>query len=284
MQALGSLNDRAWRVPLRWLVIVSLPLAVLVGVAYAASWLTTQHEIVVNERATAPQVQSANGPEEAFAARFATAYLSYQSGQTQQYRSALQPYLASNVDPGQLWDGNGTSTVQEALPVSVKALSTNVDRVTVAVLLSGQPPQWEYLGIPVHQDQSGFVVVDPPSLLPAPGQAQWQAPTSSMDDPALSASLKGNMAAFFTAYADSDWAQLGYYTSPGASIGGLAGAVKFVQLDQLQVDAGAGDQRTATATVTWQAGNAHLQQQYRLTLNDQTGKWLVSNLTPAGGD
>ncbi|MBO0708968.1 MAG: conjugal transfer protein, partial [Candidatus Dormibacteraeota bacterium] len=241
-------------------------------------------QIVIRGRAgAATPAPATKGAEEAFAVRFATAYLTYDQAHPGQYRARLQPYLAPSLDPGALWDGQGTQQVLEALPVSTASVGNGVDRVKVAVLVEGGT--WLYLGVPVHADRDAFVVVAAPALLPAPGSASWSSSNPPNQDPQLSTQLQGDLTAFFTAYGAGQQAQLGYYTTPGANLGGLGGEVDFVRLDQLVVDQG-GAQRTATAEVTWQPSGqpgTSLQESYQLTLVQQGGKWLVSNVAPAGG-
>jgi hypothetical protein len=264
----------------RVLVFGGIPL-LLIGMGYL---IGLHHgELVAIQRATAMPASVNGTGEEAFAARFATAYLTYDQANPQQYRAGLQPYLAQNLDPGILWNGQGAQRVAEALPASLISLGNGVDRVTVAVQLGGG--SWLYLGVPVHEDGNSFVVVASPALLPAPGQASWSPSPLYNEDPQLSNQLQGDLSAFFAAYAASDWSQLGYYTTPGSRIGGLGRAVALVGLDQLVVDQG-GEQRMATAEVTWQPENepgTSLQETYELTLVQQGGKWLVSRLGPAGG-
>lgn len=268
----------------RLLVFLGIPL-LLVGTGYLVG-LHRGEQVVAGPHpgATTAPASTGTAAEEAFAARFATAYLTYSQSNPEQYRSRLQPYLAQGVDAATLWDGQGTQQVAEALPASTAPLGGGVDRVTVAVLIQSGP--WLYLGVPVHADGSGaFVVVAAPALLPAPGQASWAPASHATQDSQLSAQLQGNLGAFFTAYAAGQQAQLSYYTTPGSSVGGLGGAVTFVRLDQLVVEQG-GARRTATAEVTWQPQGepgTSLQESYRLTLVQQGGKWLVSSLAPAGG-
>ena len=270
----------------RLLVFLGIPL-LLVGMGYLVGLHRGEQVAGRHPGATATATTGApsgTAAESAFAARFATAYLTYNQSNPQQYRARLQPYLAQGIDPGTLWDGQGTQQVLEALPASTSSLGGGVDRVTVAVLLQGG--SWLYLGVPVHADSGRFVVVAAPALLPAPGQASWTQASPASEDAQLSAQLQGDLSAFFTAYAAGQQAQLGYYTTPNSNVGGLGGAVTLVRLDQLVVAQGGGAQRTATAEVTWQPQGepgTSLQESYRLTLEQQGGKWLVSRVAPAGG-
>ena len=266
----------------RLVVFCGIPL-LLVGMGYLVG-LHRGEQVATQDRGgsgtSAPEVSAA---EQAFAARFATAYLTYDQSKPDQYGVRLQPYLAQNLDPGTFWDGQGTQQVLEALPASTAHLATGVDRVTVAVLIEGG--SWLYLGVPVHADGGTFVVVAAPALLPVPARASWSPSTTATQDTQLSTQLQGDVSAFFTAYAAGQQSQLGYYTTPGSAVGNLGGAVAFVHLDQLVVDQG-GAQRTATAEVTWQPQGepgTSLQESYQLTLVQQGGKWLVSSLAPAGG-
>lgn len=282
----GNLNptERWAKWASRLLVFLGIPL-LLVGMGYLVGLhrgeqLGGRHP----GAATATAAPAGTAAESAFAARFATAYLTYSQANPEQYRVRLQPYLAQGLDAGTLWDGQGSQQVAEALPASTASLGGGVDRVTVAVLL--QSGSWLYLGVPVHANGGRFVVVAAPALLPAPGQAAWSQSSPAAEDPQLSAQLQGDLSAFFTAYAAGQQAQLGYYTAPGSNLGSLGGAVSFVRLNQLVVDQGGATRRTATAEVTWQPQGepgTSLQESYQLSLVQQGGKWLVSNLAPAGG-
>lgn len=281
----GNLNppERWAKWASRLLVFLGIPL-LLVGMGYLVGLHRGEQLAGRQPGAPAASAPSGSAAESAFAARFATAYLTYNESNPAQYRSRLQPYLAQGIDLGSLWDGQGTQQVTEALPASTARLGGGVDRVTVAVLL--QNGSWLYLGVPVHASGGRFVVVAEPALLPAPGQASWTHSAPANQDAQLSAQLQGSLTAFFTAYAAGQQAQLGYYTTPGSDVGDLGGAVTLVHLDQLVVDRGGSTQREATAQVTWQPQGEQgtsLQESYRLTLVQQGGKWLVSSLTPAGG-
>ena len=282
----GNLNppERWAKWASRLIVFLGIPL-LLVGMGYLVG-LHRGEQVAGRQPAasTTRQGPAGTAAEGAFAARFATAYLTYSQSAPEQYRSQVQPYLAQGLDAGTWWDSRGTQQVLEALPASTSSLGGGVDRVTVAVLI--QTGSWLYLGVPIHADSGRFVVVGPPALLPAPAPAPWSQSSPPTEDAQLSAQLQGDLSAFFTAYAAGQQAQLGYYTTPGSNLGNLGGAVTLVRLNQLVVDQGGGAQRTATAEVTWQPQGqpgTSLQESYRLTLVQQGGKWLVSSLAPAGG-
>jgi Conjugative transposon protein TcpC len=221
-----------------------------------------------------------DGQAEAFAVRFATAYLTTQAGEETQWEASIKPYVVPNLNTSNWWAGNGTQTVGQVIPVS----ETRSDGLQHVLVVAAVGQGWLYLSVPIYQDQTGYSVVGPPALVPAPGQTStWSAPVTPNSDGQLTSQLESDLSAFFTAYAASNWTQLGYYTAPGTSTGGLAGAATFKSL-QLSVLPG-GDTRTALASVTWQEGQGgEYVQNYVLQLKQLGGKWLVAGVTPAGGE
>lgn len=266
----------------KWLgrlaIFAGIPLLlVLVGVGIGTR---------IQPHSEAPPPASSSGSsrvpqaEEAFAAQFATAYLTHQDGGLNLWEQQVAPYLAGGVDPSSWWNGQGSEQVAEVLPVSISGLGQAVDQVTIAALIGAS---WSYLGVPVHVAGGSFAVTGPPAIVPAPPIAAWSPPTTGSVDSALSGSLQSNVSAFFAAYAAGNVTQLGYYTAPGTTIRGLGGEVSLGRLVQLQVWQGGSSKRTATATVAWNSkdSSTSYQQTYQLSLAYVGGKWLVASVRPS---
>jgi Conjugative transposon protein TcpC len=218
---------------------------------------------------------------EALAARFAFTYETYDPQHTEDRQLALAAFLSSSeVDPSLGWDGTGSQTARAAIPSGIRVIDARQALVTVAVLVGSG--RWLYLSVPVVADQGALAVGGVPTLVPAPRKASWQPPTATDDqDSGLTQSLQGPLSGFFRAYAASDDAALRYYAAPGASISGLGGEVRFGDL-HLDVAAGDGPTRRATATVHWTdaATGAGMDQAYALVLRQVDGVWHVAQAGP----
>jgi hypothetical protein len=254
--------------------------AILALLIFIAGDELGQHKVAPTPHPAAAAPQQ-NGALEVFAARFVVAYLTTQNGQQAAWQQSLAPYVPSQVNLSNWWNGTGTNSVIEAIPVETSRAGA-ITHVTVAAETSHG---WIYLSVPVFQDANGYAVVNAPAVVPATGEAStWSPGQPPSVDGQLSSQLTSDLSNFFTAYAQSNWAQLGYYLAPGTTVGGLNNSVAFQSL-QLSVLTG-GSTRTAIAAVTWQPhgeSGGTVQQSYRLQLVQQGGKWLVSSLSPDGG-
>ena len=277
--------ERWVRLVARVLVFLGVPaLLVLVGVATGIR--LGEHKAAEIPVKTARASSPTDTAESTFAARFAVSYLSYHTGEQEQWQQSIAPYVAGGVDPSNWWNGEGTQSVTEVLPVSSHPLGSGADQVTVAVLLQGGP--WVYLGVPVHAQKGAYAVVGEPALVPAPAASTWDPPQNqqAQTDAQLSAQLKDDVAAFFTAYASGNGTQLSYLTSPEAGIRGLDATVTLAGVSSLFVYQGGATHRSALAVVKWQprgGSGAVWEQSYRLTLVNASGKWLVATVAPAPG-
>lgn len=227
--------------------------------------------------ASAPQVDQA---AEAFATRFATAYLTYDSAGPDDYRNAVSPYLADGLSPNVLWNGQGHESVSMALPV---AYLPKGPVVIVAVQIDGH--RWQYVAVPLIHDGNTYAVAAKPALVPPPARDRRpQRPSYPEEDAALEQQLQANLSAFFQAYSGGGQTQLSYFTAPGANLTGLQG-IRFDSLQGLRVFAGDQRQRMALADVRWKdsASGGSLTQTYALTLDQINGKWLVASIAPAEG-
>jgi len=235
-------------------------------------------------RPQAPDVTASYPREaaEAFAARFAMAYLTFDAGRPEQRQRALRQYLAPGAATSSGWDGQGRQTATLALPSGIEVRDGTHAVVTVAALVDGG--RWLYLAVSVATDRQGLVVSGTPVLLPPPPLADAAQPADVVDqDPTLSAQLRPYLAAFLRAYAASSQAELAYYAAPGVVMEGLGGQVTLAGLDALSVEQPSGADRSAVASVRWMdpASGGTLTQRYRLQLVQANGKWLVGDIGPA---
>jgi hypothetical protein len=219
---------------------------------------------------------------EAFAARFALAYLTYDAAHPDQRQQALQQYVSGDVVSVTGWDGQGRQTAVEALPGGIEVQGGDRALVTVAALVDRG--RWVYLSVPVVADGERLAVDGTPALLPPPTLADTAPPDDVADmDPILSGQLMPSVTAFLRAYAASSQAELAYYAAPGVAYAGLAGQVTLAGLDALSIDQSSGSQRSAVAVVRWTDARSGgtLTQRYRLQLVQANGKWLVADVGPA---
>jgi hypothetical protein len=218
---------------------------------------------------------------EAFAVRFALAYLTYDGAHQDAHRQALQAYLATGGDPMLGWDGQGRQSAGAAVPSGITVRDAGHALVRVAVLVDSG--RWISLAVPVVADGDRLAVGGPPALVPAPALAGASSPAAVPDqDPTLSGQLRPYLAAFLRAYAQSSQTELAYYSAPGVAIAGLGGQVSFGSLASLSVEQSSGSVRSAVASVRWQdtGSGAGLTQRYRLQLVEAGGKWLVGEVSP----
>jgi hypothetical protein len=219
---------------------------------------------------------------EAFAVRFALAYLTYDAAHPDQRQQALQQYVSGDVTSVASWDGEGRQTAVEALASGIDIQGGARAVVTVAALVDRG--RWVYLSVPVVADGQRLAVVGTPALLPPPALADIAPPGDAVDmDPVLSTQLRPYVTAFLRAYAASSQAELAYYAAPGATFTGLAGQVTLAGIDALSVEQPSGPQRSAVAVVRWMdaTNGGTLTQRYRLQLVQASGRWLVADVGPA---
>jgi Conjugative transposon protein TcpC len=280
VRGIGGGGGEAWvRNLLRVLLVAALGLLLLLGLRDVVRPFVAGRPAPAP---TSPTVGYPREPAEAFAVRFAMAYLTFDGAHPDARQRALAAYLPDSGDPALGWDRSGKQTALEGVPAGIQVESANRALVTVAVLVDQQ--RWIYLAVPVVSDQGGLAVAAP-ALVPPPGRASWQQPssiTSDDQDSTLSSQLRPSLTAFFRAYAASSASELAYYAAPGAQIQGLDGEVELRELSDISVLQGSTDQRDAVATVRWldRHSGARLTEGYRLRLVQVDGKWLVGEVSP----
>jgi Conjugative transposon protein TcpC len=223
---------------------------------------------------------------EAFAARFAMVYMSWDHKAPDWRKQVLANYVADAVLQGPAgqqvgWDGAGKQWAYIAVPAGVQVHDQQHAIVTVAVLVDDG--SWKYLEVPVFTDGTGALVVTArPAYVEAPTRATPADPPPPLDvDATAAAQLTELLPGFFDAYAKSQTEQLTYLVPTGSRIRGLGNAVQFDSLGQVTVPSG-GSQRVATADVTWTVkmpgGTAKLTQTYDLTVVRTQDRWYVERV------
>ena len=108
-------------------------------------------------------------------------------------------------------------------------------------------------------------------------------PTAA-SDPAAQNALASQLPAFFQAYAGGDQATLNRFLAPGASVGGLGGAVSFGSIASITVPPG-GATRDITVTVNWvlygqvSPATPQLAATYDMSVIDKPGgRWYVREI------
>jgi len=138
--------------------------------------------------------------------------------------------------------------------------------------------------VPVYASGSGVIVPGDPARLPAPAAASLPDSQAVASGPPAQRALSGGVSAFFRAYAGGGQATLNRFLAPGASVGGLGGAVGFVSIASLTVPPG-GATRGIAVTVSWmvsgQVSCAVLQFAaiYDMSVIDRPrGRWYVREI------
>ena len=228
---------------------------------------------------------------EAYAAEFGRVYLGFSPqslGQREQALAAFVPASVSAANPSLGWNGAGQLNLQSLQVAGIKVQDPQHAVVTLLALLSGQLME---LGVPVAATGSGLVVSGEPAWLPAPPRISPPPAAPSGSDPVARSQLMNELPGFFQAYASGGSAALNRFLAPGASAGGLGGAVIFDQISALHVPPG-GATRQITVTVTWQLPEppgtvmggtqgvtSKLEMSYGMSVVDlQDGKWYVKEI------
>ena len=221
---------------------------------------------------------------EAFAMNFGEVYLNYSpsvAAQRAQELAAFIPASAQASNPQFGWNGSGTSVAQSTEVAGIDVTSSDTAVVTLLSAVNGKLME---LGVPLYAANGGLVVSAEPALLPAPPVATPPSAQPVSSDQSADSALASQLPGFFQAFASGDRAALGRYLAPGASVGGLGGAVSFGGITALQVPQG-GSTRDITVTVNWtlsgqvSAGAARLATTYDMSVVDQqSGKWYVKDI------
>jgi Conjugative transposon protein TcpC len=216
--------------------------------------------IVLNE--TPSSASAGNGPAAASAPSFpvmlAAAYslqfgqvcLNSSPGNVTERANKLAAFIPANVGAPQPefgWTGAGTMQLQPEQVAGIDVRSAHTAVVAVTATIIGRLAEF---GVSVYESGSGVVVPGEPAWLSAPTAASLPDSPAVASGPAAQRALPGGVPAFFRAHAGGGQATLNRFLAPGASIGGLGGAVGFVSIASLTVPPG-GATRDIAVTVSW---------------------------------
>jgi hypothetical protein len=225
---------------------------------------------------------------QAYALQFGAAYLNFSPADAAQRARDLARFLPPGTSPQFGWSGAGT---QHLLSEQVAATSvTSADSAVVTLLASIDAGRLIELAVPVYAGHGGMSVSGEPALLPAPPRVSPPAASPVNSDPSAEAALQAQLPTFFSAYASGDRTTLARFTTGGAHIESLGGAVTFAGIDSVFAPQG-GARRTISVTVTWDLASAagrsgtsittapaSLEMVYQLTVVRQGASWDVQSI------
>ncbi len=279
----------------RWLVWVGrlIAWAVLLLIGYRGVLaIVTGQDASGKPAATAPTSRSGTGfpvsLAQAYALQFGAAYLNFSPADAAQRARELTRFLPVGASPELGWDGAGALRLLSEQVAGISVTSAHSAVVTLlATIDSGRLIE---LAVPIYASGGGMSVSAEPALLPAPPRAAPPAAGPVNSDRSAEAALRAQLPAFFSAYAGGDRTTMARFTTAGANVEGLGGAVAFAGIDSVFAPAG-GARRTITVIVTWKlasvpggtagtitAGPASLEMAYQLTVVRQGAAWDVQSI------
>lgn len=219
----------------------------------------------------------------AYALQFGQAYLNLSPNNAAQRARELAAFIPANVralQPQFGWNGAGTMQLESEQVAGVDVRSAHTAVVTILATVNGSLIE---IGVPLYASGHGIVVSGEPAWLPTPSAVSPPHPAAA-SDPAAQSALASQLPAFFQAYAGGDQAALNRFLAPGASVGGLGGAVSFGSIASITVPPG-GATRDITVTVNWvlygQVSPAapQLAATYDMSVIDKPGgRWYVREI------
>ena len=220
----------------------------------------------------------------AYALQFGQVYLNFSPDSATQRARDLAAFIPGNVrtlQPEFGWNGAGTMQLESEQVADIDVRSAQTAVVTLLATVNGRLME---LGVPLYASGHAIVVTGEPAWLPAPSAASPPNSPVAGSDQAAQSALSSQLPAFFQAYANGDQATLNRYLAPGASVGGLGGAVSFGSIASLTVPRG-GATRDITVTVNWMLpgqvsqGAPQLAATYDMSVIDQqSGRWYVKEI------
>jgi len=219
----------------------------------------------------------------AYALQFGQAHLNLSPSNAAQRARELATFIPANVraqQPQFGWTGAGTMQLESEQGAGVDVRSGHTAVVAILATVNGNGIE---IGVPLYSSGHGIAVPSEPAWLPTPSAVSPPHPAAA-SDPAAQNALARQLRAFFHAYAGGDQATLNRFLAPGASVGGLGGAVSFGSIASITVRPG-GATRDMTVTVNWvlygQVSPAarQLAATYDLSVIDRPGgRWYVREI------
>lgn len=224
---------------------------------------------------------------EAFAVRFAHEYLTYNQDTIDQRNARLAIYSPAAVAQEWGWDGTGSQAVITGPYVSAATKVDGKHNATVTVSAQLDSGQWVALAVPVYASTNGSLVVSgPPAFVSQPALAQnpGKARTFDVDDNLGTTLSKDLFPGFFTAWAASAQTDLDRYVTSDASVSartGLAGAVMYGSVQEVDMPTTGGDTRKGTVAVQWKTPRSgSFAQTYNVTvIKGPDGRWSVKDIS-----
>jgi hypothetical protein len=220
----------------------------------------------------------------AYALQFGQVYLNFSPNNATARARELAAFIPGNVralQPQFGWNGAGTIQLESEQVAGVDVRSAHTAVVTILATVNGSLIE---IGVPLYASGRGIVVSGEPAWLPTPSVVSPPNSPAAASDPAAQSALASQLPAFFQAYASGDQATLNRFLEPGASVGGLGGAVSFGSIASITVPRG-GATRDITVTVNWvlygQVSQAapQLAATYDVSVIDQPGgRWYVREI------
>jgi hypothetical protein len=275
----------------RWLVwvgrVIAWAVLLLIGYRGVLAIVTDQDmsaKPAATVRTTAPGTQFPVSLAQAYALQFGAAYLNFSPADAVQRARELARFLPAGASPQFGWSGAGT---QHLLSEQVAGTSvTGAHSAVVTLLATIGSGRLIELAVPVYASHGGMSVSGEPALLPAPPRAAPPSASPANSDPATESALQAQLPTFFSAYASGDRTTLARFTTAGANIESLGGAVTFGGIDSVFAPPGAA-KRTITVTVTWELASAlagkspapaSLEMAYQLTVVREGASWDVQSI------
>jgi hypothetical protein len=222
---------------------------------------------------------------QAFAASFATVYLSYAPDKTDEYEAQVAPYLDSAVSASDAVDLQAGAQPQRVLatwPARTKDLGHGLGRVTVACkVVSRSVVRMVYLAVPVARDaRRGLVVADYPAPVSPPRRGAFEATGELPLDDAASKPIMALLQRFLAAYL-SGQPVAPEFLAPGADVAPLGHDYAFRELVSV-AQAGPPTNRGRIILATVRADDSTTKAQftlrYRVLVARPNDRWLVKQI------
>lgn len=241
--------------------------------------------------APAPPPVVKSGPDyptdaaRAVASRWATAYLTWDEKNPTARQTALAMDMPSDANTALGWDGKGRQSVDELYAGEVTVLQHGQARVHVEAHVianggSADQGNWLALDVPVAQTHGRIVVSGEPGIVGLDlDSVTVPTPSPTQPDVDMSQQTKDVISQFFTAYASGNASTV---AAPGADIPTLPKGFTLASVQDWNVDAGSGANRSGTAVIKWQTAGGTIEQTYRVVItrvaSASAQRWQVSDL------
>ncbi|MGH3213286.1 MAG: conjugal transfer protein [Trebonia sp.] len=219
----------------------------------------------------------------AYTLQFDQAYLNFSLNKATARARELAAFIPANVralQPQFSWNDGGTMQLGPEQVAGVDVPSAHTAVVTILATVNGSLIE---IGVPFYAPGRAIVSGEP-AWLPAPSVVSLPNSPAAASGPAAQSALASQLPFFFEAYASGDQATLNRFLAPGASVGGLGGAVSFGSIASITVPR-EGATRDITVTVNWvlygQVSQAapQLAVTYDVSVIDRPGgRWYVREI------